>query len=583
MTMSPRTSALSVMAVYWLLLIVGMASCIAMRTDASIAAIWTGTVAGTALGHALVLLNTRSWFALLTVLTTAALVGPSAPGELSASTLWLAFIPAAVCAYWSLGDRTALVAFWFPAVIWMLSILDRAKANGIPDDTGVALLGLLALLFLLFLRVREARRVALWTTVPMPATTLAVQQPAVMLKVRPGVHVARSAWALVASALAFAATAWVAPQLWKSESLPGEHSIIDADPVAIGLPCCPTHREVVVPKARVKEYFNVGRGHDEQPIADEPESCVRCEGGAVATGPGTSYPYGYYTTVDPGPYVATGEPIAPPTANDDSGGSVTTHGYSGGSTTYDPGAHDWNPPVIHRDPPAASAHEPGEPAPLVEPAPFVAQAPIVVPQVVEPAPVEPAPQVIEPQQPPPQAPPQVAPHEATAAPPHEPPHIAATNDASSATPSRRPSSMTIGPSLMQWIGVILAAAVLMQLAALALRPLRRYVTLRHLRRPYWEETVDQRVSNAWQLALVGLRDAGWRSDGSESPRELANRVGIDGVERCASILERARHGIGIDAEDLATMSESAERAYRDARSRLGSVARATTWLRWPLT
>lgn len=123
----------------------------------------------------------------------------------------------------------------------------------------------------------------------------------------------------------------------------------------------------------------------------------------------------------------------------------------------------------------------------------------------------------------------------------------------------------------------------MQLALLALRPIRRLITLRHLRRPYWEETVDQRVSNAWQLALVGLRDAGWRPDATESPRELAHRVGIAGVEQCAAILERARHGIGIDAEDMATMTSSAEAAYKDARSRLGPGARAATWLRWPLT
>jgi hypothetical protein len=177
---------------------------------------------------------------------------------------------------------------------------------------------------------------------------------------------------------------------------------------------------------------------------------------------------------------------------------------------------------------------------------------------------------------------------APAPPPQQPaatpppaPQVAATNPTPQSSTTHR-ASPTIGPSLLQWVGVMLAAALLMQMIALALRPLRRYVTLRHLRRPYWEETVDQRVSNAWQLALVGLRDAGWRADSQESPRELAQRVGIAGVERCAAILERARHGIGIDADDLATMTESAESAYRDARARLGTVARATTWLRWPL-
>ncbi|HEY5948509.1 MAG TPA: hypothetical protein VIV40_23590, partial [Kofleriaceae bacterium] len=180
------------------------------------------------------------------------------------------------------------------------------------------------------------------------------------------------------------------------------------------------------------------------------------------------------------------------------------------------------------------------------------------------------------------SPPPVAP----APPPREPEHAQSppsTAAATSAQPSSAGSPPTFGPSLMQWIGVVLAAALLLQLIALALRPLRRLVTLRHLRRPYWEETVDQRVSNAWQLALVGLRDAGWRADSQESPRDLAHRVGIDGVERCAQILERARHGVGIDAEDLSTMTASAQDAYHDARRRLGPVARAATWMRWPLT
>ncbi len=585
---SPRTSALSVMAVYWLMLILGMATCIAMRTDASIAAIWTGTVAGTALGHALALFNTRGWFAALTVLTIAALVGPSAPGELSGSTLWLAFIPAALCAYWSLGDRTTLVAFWFPAVIWMLSILDRANANGIPDDTGIALLGLLALLFLLFLRVRESRRVALWSSVPAPATALAVAKPVVMLRERPGMHVARTGWALAASALAFTATAFVAPRLWTSEALPGEHAIVQSDPIAMGLPCCPTHQEITVPKARVKEYFNVGRGHDEAAIAEAPEqSCRRCDGGLVATGTGTSYPYGYYTTVEPGGSV----PSGPAPTAEEPGTTTQTYGYAaGGSMTYVPMEMGTQailePPVIHGEYPTTV--EPGVPvaatpeiAPTPNPTPTIEPTPAPTPAIAPP----PQPQVTAPE--PPHVtthdPPPSAPAEPTHTTPPAKPQVAETTPAGTPAATHRASATTIGPSLIRWIALILGAGLLLQLAVLALRPLRRYVTLRHLRRPYWEETVDQRVSNAWQLALIGLRDAGWRSDADESPRELAHRVGIDGVERCASILERARHGVGIDAEDLSTMLESAQCAYRDARSRLGTVARATSWLRWPLT
>ncbi len=102
--------------------------------------------------------------------------------------------------------------------------------------------------------------------------------------------------------------------------------------------------------------------------------------------------------------------------------------------------------------------------------------------------------------------------------------------------------------------MLLASALVLQLVAVALRPLRRAITLRHLRRPFWAETVDQRICNSWQLALIGLRDAGWRSSSNESPREFAGRVKVEGLERCATILERARHGLGVDAGDLTEMS-----------------------------
>ena len=140
-----------------------------------------------------------------------------------------------------------------------------------------------------------------------------------------------------------------------------------------------------------------------------------------------------------------------------------------------------------------------------------------------------------------------------------------------------------GPSLLGWLALAVVAAAILQLVRLALRPLRRLVTLRHLRRPFWDETIDQRVSNAWQLALIGLRDAGWRAGAGEAPRELARRVAVDGVDRCAAILERARHGVGLDGGDLAEMQASADSAYDSARREVGGVARALGWLRWPLT
>ena len=115
-----------------------------------------------------------------------------------------------------------------------------------------------------------------------------------------------------------------------------------------------------------------------------------------------------------------------------------------------------------------------------------------------------------------------------------------------------------------------------------MRPLRRILTLRHLRRPLWPEPTDQRVSNLWQLALVGLRDAGVCGAPGEPPQALARRSGLDDMGTCATVLERARHGVRLDAGDLEAMDRAAASVYRAARQPLGWTARAASWLRWPL-
>jgi hypothetical protein len=130
-----------------------------------------------------------------------------------------------------------------------------------------------------------------------------------------------------------------------------------------------------------------------------------------------------------------------------------------------------------------------------------------------------------------------------------------------------------------WMVALVLAGLL---GPLALRPLRRLVTLRHLRRPIWSEPVDQRVSNLWQLALVGLRDLGIRAVPGEQPQELARRAGLDGMGTCATVLERVRHGVRVETGDLEAMERAAQVVYEGARRRAGGLARAAGWLRWPL-
>ena len=82
--------------------------------------------------------------------------------------------------------------------------------------------------------------------------------------------------------------------------------------------------------------------------------------------------------------------------------------------------------------------------------------------------------------------------------------------------------------------------------------------------------------------LVGLRDAGWHAAPGEPPDELARRVALPGAATCAQVLERTRHGARLDAGDVEAMKDAARSVYRAARRRGGVLARALSWLRWPL-
>jgi hypothetical protein len=163
-----------------------------------------------------------------------------------------------------------------------------------------------------------------------------------------------------------------------------------------------------------------------------------------------------------------------------------------------------------------------------------------------------------------------------------PPAEATDRPAPAVNRAHKPAPVSTSGEVLRWLTLLLAAVLAMQVFRYLFRPLRRAIALRHLRRPFWEETIDQRVSNWWQLVLVGLRDAGYRTSSSEAPREFARRVGVDGVERCAAILDRTRHGIRVDRDDVEEMGRAAETAYRSARSTTGRLARAGAQLRWPL-
>jgi hypothetical protein len=261
--MSRARIALPLVLTYWVVLLLGLVLYTAARRSTPgtdiVSILWAGSIFGTLVGHLLGLTNVRLWFTALVVggLVLLGLAGPPSPDR---NVFWMSFAPATIFAAISVGDRWSLAAFWFPAMIWMLTILDGTNGKSTPEGTAAVTLGALAVLFVIFLRVRETRRVALWKTVA--ARPLATPAVSTVFKEPPGKEVSRAFWMLGTSAAVFAFTAWLAPQLWEVETFGADPKITASSmgPDGDGPPCCEDLAEAE--RSRVKEYFDFGRGRD---------------------------------------------------------------------------------------------------------------------------------------------------------------------------------------------------------------------------------------------------------------------------------------------------------------------------------
>lgn len=502
----------------WFLLAGGLAMLTLLRTDEldKIVPLWAGTILGTAVGQTLawqrlrfwlfaIVAGNLSWMGGLMILPLWAsfseLVDPPVAAQITA---W-AFLGASLGGYFSLTERGALVAFWFPTVLWMLSILDR-KLDGVSP----LLLGVLGILLVGFLRVRETRRVTMWQA--CSTRRLAEPRSRAVLQETPLRFLAQMGWLVAVGTVTVILTGWIAPHLWHKETVAGRGAMA-ATALAVAPPraageqpssappaetCCPEARDMEVQRRRVREYFPFLRPLDEETKpASWPAGCVVCGHRAESTVSKPAAPRS-----EPGP-----RHDSPPSHDGASGDAAPTR------------------TVVPEEPAAPKPRATAAPvAPEPKPAPPVAP----VAREVAPAAV----------------------------------------------------SLPGNGSLP--IGWMLTMVVIGMGASIAMRPLRRMLTLRHLRRPLWPETVDQQVSNLWQLMLIGLRDGGFRMAPGEQPQELRRRVGLDGMAVCAAVLERARHGVRVDAEDLRAMQDAAWSVYRAARRRAGWAARVAGWLRWPL-
>ena len=550
---------------YWLLVVGGLAVLTAVRMSmrfedvASLGPLWVGAILGTALGQVLASRRIRPWLATF-IVANAMWMGPLLIlpiwtfffSTFTAHNSWaevevalMAFAPAAACGYASLTERGALPAFWFPAMLWVLAILDGGGDTALAHAQGTLLLAALSGLFLAFLGARETRRAALWQA--HATTRLGTAGRRVVLREAPLRFMGRAGWVSTLGAATLLLTAWIAPHLWQKEkterpsmqpvSGAGKATSAGTEPEES---CCSDSMDAEVQSSRVREYFPVHRTHDRSVATPSPTRCVACRDGVPIRVP----------TTDPAPAVAS---------------------TSGGDWVASSGAVD-----VTTTPGATTGT-------FVPPRPSATALPLATTTAPRAAPVSPPPPVMTavPPTPPPPAPVAVV----KAAPASSSVPVTASPGPGMTIAVIGPAQRPIAPAPPEEslpLGWLLSASLSLLVVNVAQRPLRRMLFLRHLRRPLWPETVDQRVSNLWQWMLVGLRDAGFHVIPGEQPQELARRVGIEGMKACATVLERARHGVRVDAADLEAMIKAAGSVYDSARARAGWMARAVSWLRWPL-
>jgi len=549
---------------YWLVVVAGLAGFTMKRIGGDtreLFPMWTGTILGVALGQLLALRRVRAWMPISVMLGCfwLAPVFYVALYEVFgnvAGTWVLAFVPAAVCAYLSLSERSGLVSFWYPAVLWMLVVFDGASPKALDFRAALPIFAGLTALFAWFLRARESRRAQIW--LEHANERLATPVATNVLRSSPLRAGASIAWTGFAGAGALVLAAWVAPHLLQTDKTGSHSTLTPSAGTAIGAggagkPCCEA-KASTSESERTREYFSIlGSGDDHDVHASqEVSTCQVCSGPAstvagYSDGDGAYFaPTGWYHGAPGGTLAGSGQLTGLPGSAYDGaqiGAANNPYDVSGtGNTTTVPST--WEP----------AQALPAAPVPQVA-APPVAIAPPVVAKPTTPSPVA----------------------------PYEPASIA--HGPASAGPAVPYEAAYSSPRPIDWPSPFRSAIVL-AIAFVSFRFFgriaRRRIVLRHLAHPYWNESLDQRISNHWQRMLIGLRDAGIVPKAGEQPLVFARRIGIEGAATCATILERARHGVRVDESDEETMAKAASAVYRAARGRAGIAGRAAGALRWPL-
>jgi len=563
---------------YWLALVCGLAGITFLRLGtpeaSALPALWCGAISGVAVGQILGWARLRAWVPAIAVLgacwlAPAFLLLVSGFFGSHVDLFGIVLSAATVCGFLSRSERAGLVAFWLPTVLWMVLVLDTAGA-ATTRQTVAPFVACLGALFIAYFRARETRRVALWTT--YASARLATPVSRTVLHAPPVRSVLPVVWSAAIGVSAVALTVWVAPHLWQKdrEQSQAQYARSVAEQQRIdgyrraGMyepPCCPDPR-APEPRERVRELIPL-----QTTLAAEKDrlnlrmACTECRHGLPLSAYVDDTGYGYeYARVGSG--------------SSSSSSSGTSYGSSGtGSSTAEATASYTGPSYVDPTPAPPVPAAPPLPAPpetkvekkTDKKAPKATASHKASHATVE-APVAAAP-----------PPPPVVTAEPT--PPPPPPESVAVPPP--------PEKVTVAPSApapspgVPWRGTLGLCAGLLALHVLV-RAGRRALTLRHLTRPYWKESVDQRVSNHWQRALIGLRDAGIRPREGELPGAFARRVGVEGMSACADVLHRVHHGVRVETSELDAMGAAASRVFTAARARAGLAGRAASWLRWPL-
>ncbi len=134
-------------------------------------------------------------------------------------------------------------------------------------------------------------------------------------------------------------------------------------------------------------------------------------------------------------------------------------------------------------------------------------------------------------------------------------------------------------------GVMCPLATAMLLFALLIaafwRPVRRTLTVRHLREPLWQVPATTRIENGWRLVEIALGDVGIFPRPGEDAAGLARRaapalrklspVEVHGLEEAAEVADRIRFGLWVGPEDAATMRRFAAWALDTVWERLSQT------------